>query len=114
MTDDGPPWQDRETLRRLFYDEGLTKAQIAEQLGSTSDAVTVWMKHHGLEPSGASQSGPPGDIDVRELLEMEPEEVIRRHRDRALELADRHRERGETAMADEIERRVEAAVGGST
>lgn len=52
-------------------------------------------------------------VDVRELLDRDPESVIRQHRDVALELAQRHRERGEADLADEIERRVQLVEEGS-
>lgn len=43
---------------------------------------------------------------TRELLKRDPAEVVRRHKDRALRLADEAREDGDLELADAIEARV--------
>lgn len=50
MDDDGPPHRDRETLRRLYYEEGLTQGQIADALGCSSRTIVHWMDRYGLGP----------------------------------------------------------------
>lgn len=56
---------------------------------------------------------PEEQPDARELLAMDPAEVIRRYPDRALALADRARDRGMPKVADGIEARVAAVQEGS-
>lgn len=49
-------------------------------------------------------------IAARKLLQEDPEEVVRRHPDRCLTLADRAREQGRHAIADRIEEIVEGVT----
>lgn len=39
-----------EELRRLYWDEGLTQSEIAEEVGASgSGTVSEWMSKHGIE-----------------------------------------------------------------
>lgn len=46
---DIPPYQDKETLRKLYYDEHLTQREIAERLGCKERTVRFWIHRHDLE-----------------------------------------------------------------
>lgn len=50
MTNDRPPWQDPETLRRLYYGEGLTQRELAERFDVTHGTIGYWMRKHDLAP----------------------------------------------------------------
>lgn len=43
------PWQDRDTLERMYFEEGLTQGEIAERLGCARRTITKWFGRHGLE-----------------------------------------------------------------
>ena len=43
------PWRDKETLRRLHWDEGLNQEEIASELGCTRRTITKWFGRLGLE-----------------------------------------------------------------
>lgn len=69
---EGHPWRDPTTLRRLYYDEGLSQAEMADELGCAQRTVCRWMEYHGLEPGRAGgQLGGAG----RRLMGMEPDEL---------------------------------------
>ena len=44
-----PPVFTKEILQKLYVEDGLTVAQIAEKLDTTSEAITREMKHFGIE-----------------------------------------------------------------
>jgi transposase-like protein len=44
-----PKWRDEETLRKLYWDEGLSSIQIAKKLGCTKPVILNWMKRFGIE-----------------------------------------------------------------
>lgn len=46
--------RDKETLRRLYHDEGLTAEQAAEKCGCSKWTIYRWLKRHDIEtrPSG--------------------------------------------------------------
>lgn len=50
MADERPPHQDREFLRRLYDENGLTQGQIAEELGCSRRTIISWMDHYDLGP----------------------------------------------------------------
>lgn len=80
MADDAAPWRDAETLRRCYYDEALTQAEVGERLGCSRETVRKWLRRHNLSPGrGVPRSGP-----VRTLLATDPD---------AVGLADVHGER---------------------
>lgn len=47
-TKDGP-WQDEETLRRLYHDEELSERRVADRLGCSKALVRNWMDKLGVE-----------------------------------------------------------------
>lgn len=72
MTSEGrPPYQDPETLRRLYYDEGLTQAEIADELGYARRTVSDWMSIHDIAPGGSVLTSSL----TRSLEQMDPEDV---------------------------------------
>lgn len=46
---DIPPYRDKETLRRLYYDEHLTQKQIADRLGIAERTIRYYIHIYGLE-----------------------------------------------------------------
>ena len=60
------PYEDKETLRRLYFDEGKNLTQIGRILGCSSDTIRVKMKGFGL-PIKESPFGKLDDIDLKEL-----------------------------------------------
>lgn len=63
------PWRDSEELRRLYYDEGLTKVEIADRLGCSLTSVTDWMRRHDLAPGVARSSAD------RALMMADPDDI---------------------------------------
>jgi hypothetical protein len=47
---DRKPWKDPRVLARLYYDEGLTQGEIADELGCGQKTVSRRMKRYGLAP----------------------------------------------------------------
>jgi transposase-like protein len=47
---DNPPWQDKETLERLYIDEQLTCAEIGDRLGCSGHTADKWRQRHGIKP----------------------------------------------------------------
>lgn len=47
---DNPPWQDKDTLEKLYIDEGLTCPEIGERLGCSGRTVDKWRKRLGVLP----------------------------------------------------------------
>lgn len=43
------PWRDKETLQRLYFEEGLDQGEIGDRLGCTRRTVCEWFSRHGLE-----------------------------------------------------------------
>lgn len=50
-----PPWQDRETLERLYLEEGLTTREIADRLGCGKSTASKWVNKFDIE---TRQQGP--------------------------------------------------------
>lgn len=67
---DRKPWRDPETLRQLYYGEGLTYEKLAARLDVGKKAVQRGMAYHGLGPGRGRSS----DAD-RALMAMDPEDL---------------------------------------
>jgi hypothetical protein len=67
-TDGGRGYRDAETLRRLYHDEGLSTADIAERFDVGRSTTTRWLEKHGIErrnPAEASwMNRGPDDVVV--------------------------------------------------
>lgn len=51
------PWQDEETLRRLYHEEGLSRAKIAEEFdGVTRSGIQYWMNKYEIEARDKSEA----------------------------------------------------------
>jgi transcriptional regulator with XRE-family HTH domain len=62
------PWHDAATLKRLFHEEGLTQAEIAERLGCAERSVRRWMHKHDVS---TDRTQPWQDADTLERLYIE-------------------------------------------
>lgn len=49
MSNDETPWRDKETLERLYHDEGLSQGEIADRLGTSKPTVHRWMRDLDVE-----------------------------------------------------------------
>lgn len=45
----GTAWKDEETLRRLYWDEGMTLEEIGNELGCSMSTVSGWMQRLGVD-----------------------------------------------------------------
>lgn len=43
------PYTDEETLRELYWGEGLSMDKVGERLGADKDRIDYWMGVHGIE-----------------------------------------------------------------
>ena len=50
------PWRDKETLRELYHDEGLSLRGVADELGTSSPVILKWMRKHGLDTRSKSEA----------------------------------------------------------
>lgn len=57
--DDGTPdaYKDEQTLRSLYWDDGLTCAEIADEYDTTSLTVSRWLNRHGIETRPSHGTG---------------------------------------------------------
>ena len=46
---DETPYRDKETLKRLYEDEGLYTTDIAEKFSVSSTTIQDWMERHGID-----------------------------------------------------------------
>lgn len=60
------PYEDKETLRRLYFDEGKNLTEIGKILGCSSDTIRVKMKGFGL-PIKEFRFGVLKDVDLEDL-----------------------------------------------
>jgi transposase len=42
------PFRNAETLRRLYWDEGLTIGEVASETGASKTTIKKWMNHHDI------------------------------------------------------------------
>ena len=52
------PWRDEEVLRRLYLEQQLTMAEVAETLQCCRQAVEEWMHRHGIETRSRNPERP--------------------------------------------------------
>jgi predicted XRE-type DNA-binding protein len=55
-TQDSIDHTDPDTLRRLYWDEGMSQAEMAEVLPVTQSGVKYWMNKHDIETKTAEQA----------------------------------------------------------
>lgn len=84
IDDGGAPWRDRETLERLYVDEGLSNREIAAELECSPQTIRKWRHRFGLRGAdprrdGVDESegdeGGPEQTAADELLEVYHEQV---------------------------------------
>ena len=52
-------WKDENTLRELYWGEGLTLEQIGNKLGCSNGTVNKWMKRFGIPREKTPEEKPP-------------------------------------------------------
>ena len=52
-------YQDPETLRRLYHDEGLSSLEMADRLGCSKKTVLNWMNRHEIDRDPPTTERPP-------------------------------------------------------
>lgn len=55
---DRHPWRDPRELVRLYYLEGLTQAEVADELGCRQRTVHRWMETYDVAPGRGAASDP--------------------------------------------------------
>ncbi|WP_245626064.1 HNH endonuclease [Haloparvum sedimenti] len=43
------PFRDEDTLRTLYWDEGMSIPEVADETGSSATTIRKWMDHYGIE-----------------------------------------------------------------
>lgn len=71
VTGASPRYRDRETLRRLYYDDGLTQDEIADEFGCSRRTIVDWMDRFDLGPGSDCPKHPL----PRLLSRMDPHEI---------------------------------------
>lgn len=65
------PWRNPEVLDSLYNEDGMTQAEIADELGCSESCVGNWMSNHGIE-TGCVKTGEDrpwtNESELRELL----------------------------------------------
>jgi transcriptional regulator with XRE-family HTH domain len=64
------PYDDEETLRRLYHEEALTQEEVADELGCSTVTLRRYMSKHGVETRDST-------FERREFFENEEEELRR-------------------------------------
>ena len=62
------PWQDPDTLKRLYVDEELDMATVADRLGCAKPTVARWLKRHDIETRGSGRRNVFTDAELLEHL----------------------------------------------
>ena len=58
------PWRDPAVLATLYYEEGLTQAEIADRLGTSQRTVGRWMRRYDLNPGSRTPETFAGLADL--------------------------------------------------
>lgn len=72
------PWQDKETLYTLYIEQGLSMAEIGEQLGCSDVTVSNWISRHGIDPRDPDPPTMYGEDHPRSVTKEELIEDYRR------------------------------------
>lgn len=62
-------WKNQETLRKLYWDEGLTTAEVGKKLGCSRQTIHKWMNRHGIERRGKAGSDPNAPYKDKDKLQ---------------------------------------------
>ncbi|WP_049905632.1 homing endonuclease associated repeat-containing protein [Halorubrum californiense] len=68
------PWREKERLRRLYVDEGLSMAEIGDRLGCTGTTISDWLNRYDIDardPDPPTMEGEdhPRFVTREELIE---------------------------------------------
>ena len=64
------PWRDAETLRRLYINEDLERAEVAERVGCHPSTLDDWLTRHGIQ-KGQQTALPNDETELRRLYHGE-------------------------------------------
>ena len=53
------PWRDGETLRKLYWDDGMSMSDVADHLSCSRSTVKRWMKEHDIPRRDGKDKWPP-------------------------------------------------------
>jgi len=67
------PWQNKETLKELYINQGLTTAEIGNKLGCTDVTISDWLDRHNIpardpDPPTMTGSDHPRSITKKEII----------------------------------------------
>jgi len=64
------PWRDEELMRDLYWGEGMSQSEIAEELDTTQKTVSDWMDRQGIETRSQEVQELRDDGWLREQYEV--------------------------------------------
>lgn len=56
---DEKPWQDKDTLKELYCEEGMSITEIANELDGGHTTISRWLHKHGIETKKGYDERPP-------------------------------------------------------
>lgn len=100
----GKPWRDPETLRRLYWEQGMSLSEVGDELDVSPPTVSKYMKRHEIPRRSKNGDEPPslcyissGDRDYEGFAVRDPDgSQVRVYHHRLLAVA----EYGFDAVAD--------------
>lgn len=67
---DVKPWEDEDTLRELYQQQGLTTIAIADKFDCASSTIQSWMRRHGIERRDGGNPPHPTLLDAGGLRRL--------------------------------------------
>lgn len=64
-----PELEDEKNLREMYWDEGMSQPQIADEVGCGERTVARWLERHGIETRPAPRDQTPDELLDRGTLE---------------------------------------------
>lgn len=58
-TIESAPWRDEDTLRELYSEQGLSEADVGDELGCSSTTIHNWLEKHGIKRRTPLKQRPP-------------------------------------------------------
>lgn len=74
------PWRDKERLERLYLNQGLSMADVAEKLDCTASTINTWLEKFDIPKRTVAEGNAKGDVsrlhDESELRRMYVEQEM--------------------------------------